>query len=272
MKKLLVSLLALGFVYVSTFTPVSSVLAETVSGHGTPSGNRPTPSGNNPTPTPEVVPTPTPEVVPTPTPEVVPTPSGNNPTPVPEDPIAMACQANLTGGMGFCDQGGAAAYWFENGQRQGRYGDPKNIIDAQYGLERGREIYDPVSNAWYWLDAVKDGAKATGKEVWMPYVYQEENGWDDAAKAANAAASGDMAQFVLDSINNKQGKWVRYDGNGKMLKGWITIDDASGLAAVYPEQRGNVYFYDQMTGAMAKGSITLDGTQYHFDEISGKLD
>ncbi len=56
-------------------------------------------------------------------------------------------------------------YWLENGEIQGVTGDPKNIIDEIYGIERGREIYDPESDAWYWLDACYDGAKAVSKEV-----------------------------------------------------------------------------------------------------------
>ncbi len=67
-------------------------------------------------------------------------------------------------------------YWYENGVRQGTTG-------------RGKEIYDPKSDAWYWLDAVQGGAMTTNKDV-----YQDSNG----------------------------GKWVRYDANGHMVKGWNT--------------------------------------------------
>ena len=38
---------------------------------------------------------------------------------------------------------GTKSYWYENGVRQGY--DPS---DASY---RGKEIYDPASDAWYWL-------------------------------------------------------------------------------------------------------------------------
>ena len=44
-------------------------------------------------------------------------------------------------------------------------------------------------DAWYWLDSVKNGAMAVSKDV-----YQDSNG----------------------------GKWVRYDANGHMIKGWDT--------------------------------------------------
>ena len=39
-------------------------------------------------------------------------------------------------------------YWYENGVKQGTTG-------------RGKEIYDASSDAWYWLDNVQQGAKAT---------------------------------------------------------------------------------------------------------------
>ncbi len=41
-------------------------------------------------------------------------------------------------------------YWYENGMKQGTTG-------------RGKEIYDPDSNAWYWLDAKQGGAKAVDR-------------------------------------------------------------------------------------------------------------
>ena len=106
----------------------------------------------------------------------------------------------------------------------------------------------------------------------MPYMYQQEGDWDEEKIAANAAASGDMSGFVLDAMKNHTGKWVRYDENGAMLKGWVTIEEGSELAKVYGEQVGNTYYYDQKTGAMAKGWLTIDGKQCHFDEITGKQD
>ena len=106
-------------------------------------------------------------------------------------------------------------YWYEGGKRQGY--DPNN---AAY---RGKEIYDPASNGWYWLDNVQQGAKAVSKDV-----YQESNG----------------------------GKWVRYDANGQMIKGWNTNADGT-------------YYFDPITGAMAKGTTTIDGMTYYFDPATG---
>jgi glucan-binding YG repeat protein len=161
-------------------------------------------------------------------------------------------------------------YWYENNQRQAVQGDPKNIIDARFHTERGREIFDPKTKAWYWLDSVYGGAKATGKEVWMPYVYQDEAKWsyEDKVGIANDSDNG-MESYVLNAMLNGDGKWVRYDGNGKMLKGWVTID--GDLAKIYPTQKGNRYYYDNQTGIMAKGYVKIGYYTYHFDEVSGKL-
>ena len=60
---------------------------------------------------------------------------------------------------------------------------------------RGKEIYDPASNAWYWLDSNADGKMAVSKDVYQPYTIQGQ-----------------------DEI----GKWVRYDEYGHMIKVRIT--------------------------------------------------
>ena len=41
-------------------------------------------------------------------------------------------------------------YWYEDGVKQGTEG-------------RGKEIYDPESDAWYWLDSDANGAKAVSR-------------------------------------------------------------------------------------------------------------
>ena len=128
-------------------------------------------------------------------------------------------------------------YWYEDGVRQGVHGDPKNIIDKIYGVERGREIYDPKSDAWYWLDADANGAKAEGKDVWLPYVYQDEK------------------------PGSTEGKWVRYDSQGRMVKG----------VQLY-EKNNSWYQFDKITGAMFKGwHKTSSGNDVYYDKITGKL-
>ncbi len=117
-------------------------------------------------------------------------------------------------------------YWYENGVRQGVKYREDGSIDASY---RGKEIYDPSSNAWYWLDCVQNGAVAKDKDV-----YQESQA-DDAGNI---------------------GKWVRYDADGHMVKGWN-------------EKDGSRYYFDPVYGTMAKGTVNIDGKRYTFDETTG---
>ena len=155
-------------------------------------------------------------------------------------------------------------YWYEKGVRQGVKGDPKNIWAK--GSERGREIYDPVSDGWYWLDAIYQGAKATNKEVWMPYIYQDEDKWNAKQIDAIASGSGTMASQVKRAIKNKEGKWVRYDENGKMYKEWYSVGNYDNT---YPTQRGNTYYYDKTTGLMAKGKTQIGTQWFNFDSVTG---
>ena len=111
-------------------------------------------------------------------------------------------------------------YWYEKGVKQGTTG-------------RGKEIYDPDSDAWYWLDAVQGGAMTVNKDV-----YQE-------------SAAGQWADKP-----DGTGKWVRYDENGHMVKGWQTTDKGT-------------YYFDLITGAMAKGAGDIDGVPCAFDEYTG---
>jgi hypothetical protein len=169
------------------------------------------------------------------------------------------------------------SYWYENGVRQGTYEDEKGVLgedpDTGIATNRGREIYDPGTSSWYWLDSCYDGAKAMNKEVWIPYVFQNEAEWSDE-EIERIAAEADHGQkglgdCVRNAIINKEGKWVRYDSYGRMMKGWVTIEGP--LEKLYPDEAGNTYYYDHKTGLMAKGWVCMNYVNYHFDEKTGVL-
>lgn len=125
-------------------------------------------------------------------------------------------------------------YWIEGGKRQGVYGDPLNITDTIYGIERGREIYDPVSDAWYWLDACYDGAAAKSKEVWFPYVFQNEE------------------------PGSTQGKWCLYDPDGAMVKYFAVSyepDYGKDNTPIPGTYKRRIRFYHAITGALIKGRV-----------------
>ena len=167
-------------------------------------------------------------------------------------------------------------YWYENNQIQGTDKDPGCVMGD--GTCRGREIYDSKTNGWYWLDSIYNGAKAESKEVWMPYIYQDEATYtpeqiDILANDSNTYTEEDyianMGEQVKKAILNKSGKWVRYDSKGKMVKGWYTVKGKD--KNIYPDQKGNTYFYDFQTGLMAKGETIINGKKYFFDPQTGVL-
>lgn len=116
------------------------------------------------------------------------------------------------------------SYWYEYGVKQGT-------------TNRGKEIYDSESDAWYWLDSVQGGAKTVSKDV-----YQK-------------SAAGIWAEDLMTG----KGKWVRYDENGHMVKGWQTTENGT-------------YYFDLTYGTMAKGYATIDGVEYYFNKETGLLE
>ncbi len=175
-----------------------------------------------------------------------------------EDPSTLDCKFYHKDGK---------SYWYENGVRQGTLNDPKGVMG--FGTNRGREICDMETEAWYWCDSVYDGAKAVNKEVWMPYIYQDEKNWDYEKIKQVAAESGNMSYQVRNSILKGTGKWVRYNSNGKMYKGWYKVTDTE--AQYYPNNVGDIYYYDPQTGLMAHGDTVVGGILYCFDDQTGVL-
>ena len=129
-------------------------------------------------------------------------------------------------------------------------------------MARSHAFYDKASDAWYWADA--DGSIATDKDVFIPKD---------------------------ESDRSKGGKWVRFDGNSRMIKGeqhstkaghvgWYWFDPTTGEMAKgmrhIRSNGGKWVYYDATTGIMAHGEryVNYDRAHtgwYHFDEATGAM-
>lgn len=129
-------------------------------------------------------------------------------------------------------------------------------------MARSHAFYDKASDAWYWADA--DGSIATDKDVFIPKD---------------------------ESDRSKGGKWVRFDGNSRMIKGeqhstkaghvgWYWFDPTTGEMAKgmrhIGSNGGKWVYYDATTGIMAHGEryVNYDRAHtgwYHFDEATGAM-
>lgn len=120
-------------------------------------------------------------------------------------------------------------------------------------MARDKEVYDPGTDAWYWFD--EDGTMATDKDVFIP---------------TNEART--------------EGKWVRYNSNGGMVKGedlryggWYWFDPVTGEMikgfVFIPEEgsAGKWVYYDEIDGQMHHGESCINGGWYYFDEWTGKM-
>lgn len=121
-------------------------------------------------------------------------------------------------------------------------------------MARDKEVYDPDSDAWYWFDA--DGTMAADKDVFIP-----------------------------TNSERTQGKWVRYDEDGGMIKnedyrynGWYWFDPTTGEMIkgfvnipVSGDRDGKWVYYDDVTGQMHHGESCINGNWYYFDDATGKM-
>ncbi len=111
---------------------------------------------------------------------------------------------------------------------------------------------DTVSSGWVY-------DTSTGK------TYYYENG--TMLKSCERYIDGAWRWFESDGVmavskdvylSSGGGKWVHYDQNGEMVKGWY--DGTTGR-----------YYFDLVTGAMAHGITKVDGKNYYFYQITGIL-
>jgi len=113
-----------------------------------------------------------------------------------------------------------ARYWYVGWERQGWKPEEPDY--------RGEELYDAEEDVWYWLDNESQGAMAVNKDVY-------QNGQADA--------------------EGNRGKWVRYDENGHMVRGW---------------SEDMMYYFDLVYGTRAHGIVVIDGVEYEFDKTTGR--
>ena len=140
---------------------------------------------------------------------------------------------------------------------------------------KSKELYDPESDGWYWLDA--DGTAAFNEDVYVP---------SDGGKWVHYGANGKMAKgewcrgedwyysdpingaifFGWKYLNSDGGKWVYYDPiNGRMHFGETYVTGSGG--------KGWCYF-DEVNGAMQTGWKYLKssgGKWVYYDPINGRM-
>ena len=113
-----------------------------------------------------------------------------------------------------------------------------------------KAFYDPGTDAWYWADA--DGSIARDKDVFIP----------------------------VSNEDRSSGKWVRFDGQCRMVKGedcryggWYLFDEVTGEMAKgfrFVEANGGKWVcYDRVNGQMHHGQAADGGHWYLFDEYTG---
>lgn len=200
-------------------------------------------------------------------------------------------------------------YWFDSGV-----------------MARHKEVYDPETDAWYWCDP--DGTLAYSKDVYIPahdkWVRYDESahmvkGLQRTAKGAYYfdLITGEMMHgehflpldgtggydwYHFDDITgimdvdkdvyvpSNGGKWVRYDEDGKMVKGedvrispvdgkqhrWyfntVTGEMLKGLQII-PDGEGGTktVCYDATFGWMLFGTQVVNGVELEFDKVTGEL-
>ena len=143
-------------------------------------------------------------------------------------------------------------------------------------------VIDEENNGWhekdgklYWYD---NGEIARDKEVWD----YNTGKWHWFESDGSMAVNKDV--FVPTNPERTEGKWVRYDENGAMIKGedfryggwyWfdlITGEMKKGFAHIPDNtEEGKWVYYDEITGQMHHGESCIDGNWYYFDDWTGKM-
>ena len=142
------------------------------------------------------------------------------------------------------DAGFAAVTGWATGADGARHWYDEGVMAAD------KAFYDPGTDAWYWADA--DGSIARDKDVFIP----------------------------VSNEDRSSGKWVRFDGQCRMVKGedcryggWYLFDEVTGEMAKgfrFVEANGGKWVcYDRVNGQMHHGQAADGGHWYLFDEYTG---
>ena len=161
-------------------------------------------------------------------------------------------------------------YWYENGEKA-----------------RSKEIYDSSAGLWYW--AGDDGQLAQGWKT-LPdgrRVYYDprtlgmahgerliDGAWYYFAYDGNMVRSRDLY------LTSNGGKYVRYAADGKMVKGesskagkWYFFDPVTGAMAKgwkhVSSNGGKWVYYDPSNGQMLHGEAYINENWYYFNDWSG---
>ena len=188
---------------------------------------------------------------------------------------------------------GTASYTFSDVNGWHTDGNKKYWYDHGV-MARDKEVYDPLTDAWYWFD--QDGTMATDKDVFIPtnaertegkwVRYNPEGGMVKGEDFRYGGwywfnpITGEMIKdFVFIPEEGTEGKWVYYDKiNGQMHHGescidgnWYYFDEWTGKMVHGEYYRdNNWYYYDDVTGIMAHGWVTLpNGERAYYDEVTG---
>lgn len=162
-------------------------------------------------------------------------------------------------------------WYYETVESSGRSGY-RYYIDGELKVLSWR--YNTETGVWYWLDA--EGIMTTGwGEGYAEGYYFDQNGIMVTGWHYLLAASSEIPDSTVKATTNmveasspteeaEYSGWYYFKADGEMAVGWEKIDDDW------------YYFADEDTpgfckGQMISGKVSLEGSQYYFDENSGRM-
>lgn len=141
---------------------------------------------------------------------------------------------------------------------------------------RNKEVYDPGQNAWLWFDA--DGTQAKGKDVYLPGNNGAEGKWvryNEAGLMVKGEHCLNGNWYYFDPITGEMAHGEKYFDYDAAHTGWYLFDPITGImfhGDTYIRSNGGKWVrYDLNTGIMVHGIQYWDGSWYYFDHITGAM-